>query len=113
MSACETGLGQDDWASLGSPGSNADEDEDAELPDGREVASIAQAFIEAGANTVVASLWQVNDASTNQLMQSFYDHLAQNSDENSVTISQALRNAQLSMLQGGIDRAGMNRPFRL
>ncbi len=95
LSACETGLAQNDWAA--NPGENV------ELSDGREVSSIAQAFITAGANTVIASLWQVSDAATSEVMQSFYGSLAQNTADTPVTIAQAMQTAQLQMLYGSTD----------
>ena len=62
------------------------------------------AFIVAGANTVVASLWQVSDTATNELMQSFYSYLSQSPDGHSsdapMTIAQAMQAAQLSILGG-------------
>ncbi|MGG6295630.1 tetratricopeptide repeat protein [Leptolyngbya sp. AN02str] len=94
LSACETGLGQDDWSMIDAQANGV------ELPDGREVSSIAQAFVDAGANTVVASLWQVNDAATSTLMQQFYQALAHDNQEESVAIAQALQQAQLRLLQG-------------
>lgn len=42
---------------------------------GEGVQSLAQAFLRAGARSVVASLWQVDDASTAALMQAFYARL--------------------------------------
>lgn len=94
LSACETGLGQDDWTSFHANGGK-------ELPDGREVSSIAQAFINAGANTVIASLWQVNDGATSELMQEFYKTLAQGTEQEPMAIAQAMQQAQLKMLHGG------------
>lgn len=44
---------------------------------GREVTSLASAFNVAGASTVIASHWEVDDAVTAQLFTSFYGHLAQ------------------------------------
>ncbi|MBF2083070.1 CHAT domain-containing protein [Thermoleptolyngbya sp. C42_A2020_037] len=98
-SACETGLGQDDWASFHADGGK-------ELPDGREVSSIAQAFINAGANTVIASLWQVNDGATSELMQEFYETLAQGTEQQPMAIAQAMQQAQLQMLRSGHDASG-------
>jgi CHAT domain-containing protein len=52
LSACSTGLAGDD------------------LPD--ELVSLSTGFLEAGAEAVIASLWQVPDASTRELMTRFY-----------------------------------------
>jgi CHAT domain-containing protein len=51
-------------------------------------------FESAGARAVIASLWNVNDASTSLLMQQFYKNLA----TGKMTKSEALRQAQLSLL---------------
>ncbi|WP_179228405.1 CHAT domain-containing protein [Leptolyngbya ohadii] len=89
LSACET--------ALGGPGA-----------DGIEVAGISSYFLAANrASAVMASLWLVNDASTSQLMQQFYQNLA-----NGMTKADALRQAQLFLLNGnqpnptGTDRTG-------
>ena len=74
LSACETGIGR--------------------LQGEEGVMNLARAFLMAGARTVVASLWSVNDRSTATLMGYFYKHLA-----NGDTIAGALRNAQLDMLR--------------
>jgi CHAT domain-containing protein len=55
LSACETGLG--------------------ELRRGDEITSLTRMFLQAGADTVVASLWNVSDRTTAQLMKSFYQRL--------------------------------------
>lgn len=65
----------------------------AEENPGREISSLAQAFAIAGAPTVVASLWSVNDASTGQLMVAFYRELAAGK-----TKAQALQAAQQNLL---------------
>jgi CHAT domain-containing protein/Tfp pilus assembly protein PilF len=93
LSACETALGEPEQYVDGS------------IPDGREISGIAQAFIDLGANTVVASLWQINDPATSALMQQFYGTLAQGTAELPVTISQSLQQAQLSLLNGSADLA--------
>jgi hypothetical protein len=54
LSACETGLGG------------------ADLPD--EVVGLAAGFLQAGAASVVSTLWAVNDASTALLAARFYEH---------------------------------------
>lgn len=87
LSACETAVGL-------SP-----ETVERRAADGREVSSVAQAFISAGANHVVASLWQVNDEATSVLMQQFYRELAASATPD---IAKALRVAQQSVLTGKI-----------
>ena len=79
LSACQTALAEPDQ-------------------NGIEITSLAHKFIDAGVDTVVASLWLVDDQSTRLLMEAFYKALAESTEENSVTISQALQIAQLSLL---------------
>ena len=55
LSACQTDLGK--------------------LSSGDEVIGFTRMFLEAGADTVVASLWRVNDTSTAVLMRGFYKNL--------------------------------------
>jgi CHAT domain-containing protein len=72
LSGCETGLGK--------------------LSTGDELVGLTRAFIYAGAPSVVASLWKVDDASTAYLMSSFYKNLR------TKTEAEALREAQLEMI---------------
>lgn len=72
LSACETAAG-DKQAALG----------------------LAGVAIQAGARSTVASLWALNDASTAELMSQFY----QNLKKPNTTKSEALRNAQLTLLK--------------
>lgn len=72
LSACETAAG-DDRAALG----------------------IAGVAVRAGARSTIASLWNLNDQSTAQLMSQFYRELA----NKTLTKAEALRRAQLSLLQ--------------
>jgi CHAT domain-containing protein len=76
LSACDTGVG---------PVGEA------------EVANVVNAFIEAGADSVVSTLWDLDDESTEHLMTTFYSQLA--SRQRKVD---ALRLAQLDMLQKGL-----------
>ncbi len=64
--------------------------------DGLEIAGISYYFLNRGAKAVMASLWQVSDLSTSLLMQNFYSNLA----KGNITKTAALRQAQLSLLNG-------------
>ncbi len=59
---------------------------------GDEIVGLNRAFIYAGASTVIASLWRVNDQATNRLMRSFYIHLKRGRGK-----AEALRMAQSEM----------------
>lgn len=72
LSACETAEG-DERAALG----------------------LAGVAVRAGARSTIASLWPLNDAAAPQLMVQFYQNLA----NGNVTKAEALRQAQLSLLQ--------------
>ena len=74
LSACETGLGR--------------------TAGGEGVLSLQRAFHQAGARTVVASFWKVDDAATSALMTRFYANLW----AEKMAPLEALRQAQLSML---------------
>ncbi|HMF09367.1 MAG TPA: CHAT domain-containing protein, partial [Thermoanaerobaculia bacterium] len=60
---------------------------------GEGVQSLARAFFYAGARSVVASLWNVNDRSTADLMAAFYRHLSDGEPK-----AHALRSAKLDLL---------------
>jgi CHAT domain-containing protein len=75
LSACNTGVGP-----VGEAG----------------VANLVNAFIEAGADSVVSTLWELEDRSTEQLMAAFYAKLALRNRK-----VDALRLAQLELLDTG------------
>ncbi len=81
LSACETALG-----GLGL--------------DGREIVGVGYYFLKGGANTVMATLWSVDDQSTRLLMEEFYQDLAKGTLQSPVTKAEALRQAQLLLLNG-------------
>ena len=87
LSACETGLG----AEAGGEG----------------LLGLTRAFHLAGADSVVASLWRVDDASTAALMEGFYDHLLKG-----LPRDEALRRAQADLMDHGIpEDAGVSKPY--
>lgn len=73
LSACETAVG-DDQASMG----------------------LAGAAVQAGARSAIASLWQVSDAGTVELMRGFYRNYRAGEGK-----AEALRNAQLALIRKG------------
>jgi len=75
LSACETGFGGE----------------------GLEYATLARAFSNAGAPTVIATLWQVNDDASQQLMTMMYKNLG-----NGMNKFEALASAQRTLLQNGV-----------
>jgi len=66
---------------------------------GEGLVGLAWAFLRAGSHNVIAGLWEVTDASTERLMDRFYDELDKGS-----TPDAALRAAKLSLLHGGTFR---------
>ncbi len=72
LSACETGEGDD-----------------------REVLGIAGMAVQSGTRSTLASLWSIDDSSTAELMKQFYQELT----KNEVTKAEALRQAQLHLLE--------------
>jgi CHAT domain-containing protein len=76
LSACNTGVGP-----VGEAG----------------VANLVNAFIEAGADSVVSTLWDLEDHATEHLVAVFYSQLAQHTRK-----VDALRTAQLDLLNQGL-----------
>src|SRR4030095_13728979 len=74
LSACDTGLG--------------------EVKNGEGVYGLRRAFVLAGAETLVMSLWGVSDYVTRELMTNYYKGL-----KNGLGRGEALRQVQLSMLK--------------
>jgi CHAT domain-containing protein/tetratricopeptide (TPR) repeat protein len=75
LSACRTGLGK--------------------LLNGEGMIGLTRAFLYAGADSVVVSLWNVNDAATAALMKAFYQNLQAGKAKD-----EALRQAKLTLLKG-------------
>jgi CHAT domain-containing protein len=80
LSACETGTGR--------------------LQGQEGVMNLARAFLTAGAKSVVASLWDVDDRSTATLMEDFYKYLAKGA-----SVRDALRLSQLNFIKTYGDKA--------
>jgi CHAT domain-containing protein len=76
LSACQTALGRE--------------------VRGEGIIGLTRAFFYAGASAVMASLWNVSDASTSHFMARFYDELRAGR-----TIDEAARQAKLAFLHGG------------
>jgi CHAT domain-containing protein len=68
LSACETGLGK--------------------VANGDDVIGLTRGFLYAGARSIVASLWEVDDAATEQLMLSFYRNLQGHDKRESLRLAQ-------------------------
>ncbi len=76
--------------------------------DGFEVEGVSDAVLEKRAKAVISSLWEVNDESTGALMADFYRLWIASSG--GVTKAEALRRAQLDLLQGRIKPRGGSDP---
>ncbi|MEM9558000.1 MAG: CHAT domain-containing protein [Acidobacteriota bacterium] len=71
------------------------------------ILGLTRAFHVAGARAVLASLWQVSDASTGTLMMRFYHHMRQG-----LSVAESLRAAQLDLVRTAVsDDLDVGRPF--
>jgi len=81
LSGCETAL---------------ERGETGDFPQGDDLVGLSRAFIHAGAPSVVASLWNVSDDSTIELMRTFYQNLR------SMPKAEALRKAQMDLMRSTV-----------
>jgi CHAT domain-containing protein len=86
LSACETGLG--------------------EISNGEGVLGLRRAFQQAGARTIVMSLWRVPDKETSEIMGEFYQLWPQTHSK-----QEALRQAQLKVMRGLRQATGSASPY--
>jgi len=75
LSACQTGVGK--------------------LGDGIEILGFGYQVQKAGAKNAIASLWKVDDAGTQALMEAFYKELK----KGNITSTEALQRAQISLIK--------------
>jgi CHAT domain-containing protein len=68
----------------------------ANVLDGEGVSSLGRVFLAAGVQTVVASLWRVDDRAAAAFFESFHKHILEGREP-----TEALRSAQLELLRGG------------
>jgi len=87
LSACDTGLG--------------------EVKTGEGVYGLRRAFIQAGAKSLVMSMWSVPDRETKELMIEFY----RNALSGKMNRCQALRQAALKQMKVVRERYGQTNPF--
>jgi len=73
---------------------------------GEGLVGLSWAFLRAGAHNVIGALWEVSDASTPQLMDTFYRELFQGKDP-----ATALRNAKLTLLHSSDPDSVFKNPF--
>ena len=76
LSACQTALGSGHFS---------------ETPAGDDFVGLTRAFIYAGSQSVLATLWQVDDRSTMNLMRDFYTRLKQDNSNKAIALALAQR----------------------
>lgn len=88
LSGCETGVGIGASVLVPEPG--------IKLGSGSEILGLGYQFQESGARATIASLWLVNDGSTQVLMSEFYSLLK----KGNISKVEALRQAQVALISG-------------
>ena len=86
LSACDTGIG--------------------EVPKGQGVVGMRRAFQEAGAKSIVMSLWQVPDRETKNLMIKFYKKLYEGKSK-----IESIHEASLEVMRSIKEKKGTTHPF--
>jgi CHAT domain-containing protein/Flp pilus assembly protein TadD len=94
LSACDTATG-----GTSKTATAAETEEKARASNGKEIEGFAYIAQTLGAKSVMASLWQVSDTGTKELMLKFYEIKKQQPE---LPKGEALRQAQLSLLKGTI-----------
>ena len=90
LSACETAMGSGYFNTI---------------PAGDEFVSLTRAFLVAGSRSVLATLWEVDDRSTVELMEGFYDRLGRGKNMNH-------KAAALAQVQRALKKSGRHKhPF--
>jgi CHAT domain-containing protein len=87
LSACDTGMG--------------------DVKNGEGVYGLRRAFTQAGAKSLVMSMWEVPDVETKELMVNFYKNL----QSGKMNRAEALRNAALKQRQTVKSRYGNDNPY--
>jgi CHAT domain-containing protein len=85
LSACDTALGSGYFA---------------EVPAGDEFVGLTRAFLSVGSDSVMATLWAVDDRSSVQLMTQFYEHLDNTSETGGKPAALMLAQRQLRATKG-------------
>jgi CHAT domain-containing protein len=97
LSACDTATGGSTNNSNAAVTGKAENEQNARESNGKEIEGFAYVAQTLGAKSVMASLWQVSDQGTKELMLKFYQI---KKEQPQLPKGEALRQAQLSLLRG-------------
>jgi len=103
LSACDTATGGNANNSNAAVAGKAETDDNARQSNGKEIEGFAYIAQTLGAKSVMASLWQVSDEGTKELMLKFYQI---KKEQPELPKGEALRQAQLSLLRGTLTAKG-------